>query len=511
MTIETNQVDEYRRQGHAKAQEERAAFGSLGDDELLAYAAAEEAGDAKLFVSSFKNKLIFDHAQALWFEFKGHSWTPCEIEEQLERVERLVEIYAEAAKRQYFRKSTATRAGKEKEADQAEAKERLFLKKIAKLQRRLHRKNVLALAAAGEGSLGISGKEWDSKPLLLPCVNGILDMETGVFRDGQPGDFILKYCPVPWEGFDAPATRWEAFIIEILGDSQKAAFFKRLLGSFITGIVTEAAFPVLWGPGRNGKSVLLETLAYVLGPLAGPVQSELLMQQKHPRSAAAPSPEIIALRGLRMAWASESDEGRRLNSGKIKWLTGNDTLVARGPYDRRMVVFRPSHNLLLITNFRPTGNPQDFALWARVISLRFPYSFVDTPTKENERLRDPQLGDELKRESPGILAWLVSGYFDWLEKGLSPPPSILTETSEYRQVDDSIGHFLKECCLEHPDYLCRASALHEAYTNFCEQEGFKQRGKKTFFQYLAESFTKDKDRNGIYYSGLCLKSDGAAM
>jgi putative DNA primase/helicase len=503
---ENPQGAEYRAQAQAVAIKEQAALGTLEDGKLLEYAAGGEAGDGALFASLFKDKMVFDHAQGLWYEFRGHYWTPCEIEEQIERVERLIELYAHAAKKEFFRKLTATKADREKESALAEANEKIFLKKIGKLQQRSHRIALLSLAAAGEKSLGISGNQWDSKPLLFPCSNGILDLGTKLFRDGRPDDFVLKYCPIPWEGLVAPATRWGAFIHEILGDdSEKAAFFQRLLGSFITGIVNEAVFPVLWGPGRNGKSLLLETLAHVLGPLSGPVQSEMLMQQKQPRSAAAPSPDVMALRGLRVAWASESDEGRRLNSGKIKWLTGNDSLVGRGPYDRRMITFKPSHNLLLITNFRPTGNPQDLALWARVLSLRFPYLFVDTPTKENERLRDPQLADELRREGPGILAWLVGGYFQWVKMGLSPPLSILAETSEYRATDDSIGHFLRECCLEHPDYLCRASELHDAYVTFCEQEGFKPRGKKTFFQHLQETFTKAKDRNGIFYNGLCLK------
>jgi hypothetical protein len=48
---------------------------------------------------------------------------------------------------------------------------------------------------------------------------------------------------------------------------------------------------------RNGKSTLIETLKAVLGPLVVPVQAESLMQQKFPRSAAAPSPDVHGFPG----------------------------------------------------------------------------------------------------------------------------------------------------------------------------------------------------------------------
>jgi putative DNA primase/helicase len=503
--VPSDKVDDYQAQAQGKIMEEAAAL-ETSADEILEYAAGGEAGDAKLFIKLFKDSLVFDHAQGLWFEFPAHYWFLCEIEEHIKRPEKLIDIYSEAAKKCFFRKMTASRGGKDKEAEEAQRQEQVFLKKIAKLQKRQHRANVLALAAAGEGSLGISGRQWDTRPLLLPCINGVLDLVTGEFREGLPSDYITKYCPVAWEGFDATAPRWEAFIHEILGeDAEKSAFFKRLLGSFITGQVNEAVFPVLWGGGRNGKTILLETLDYVLGPLCGPVQSEMLIQQKHPRSAAAPSPEVMALRGLRVAYASESDEGKRLNAGKIKWFTGNDTLTGRGPYDRRMVTFKPSHNLMLMTNFRPTGNAADAALWARVVSLRFPFSFVDNPTKDHERLRNPNLGEELKKEGPGILAWLVAGYYQWQEKGLAPPPSVLSETDEYRLNDDSIRHFIDEKCNEGQEYAGRAQELYEAYEGFCEETGFKAKGKRPFYQRLQTDYIKDKDEKGRFYKGLCLK------
>jgi putative DNA primase/helicase len=506
---ESDHIGEYRRQGQAKIQEEAAVFGgNVLENQgcLLEFCEGGEAGDAELFVHLNKDRLVYDHAAGEWVQFTGGHWKSCEINEPLALAGNLIGIYAAEAEKASFRRLNAVRNGDERAAKAAAKVQDTFLRKITILRRRQHRTNVLTLAAAGDQSLGISGRQWDTKPLLLPCLNGVLDLETGDFRDVRPTDYIRKYSPVAWAGFDAPAPRWGAFVHEILGDDlEKAAFLKRLLGSSITGEVNEAVFPVLWGAGRNGKTVLLEILAYVLGPLAGPVQSELLMQQKFPRSAAAPSPDIMAFRGLRLVWASENSEGKYLDSGKLKWLTGGDSLVGRGPYDKRMIVFKPTHSLLLVTNFRPAGNPQDEALWARVLSIRFPFSYVDSPIKENERARDPQLADDLKKEAPGILAWLVEGFYAWQEKGLAPPPSIQMETVEYRRSDDSVTSFIETCCVIADGKMARSTDLHDAYTSFCEEEGFKPKGKKRFLAILHQEFTKKRDKIGNYFNGIGLK------
>jgi putative DNA primase/helicase len=171
-----------------------------------------------------------------------------------------------------------------------------------------------------------------------------------------------------------------------------------------------------------------------------------------------------------------------------------------------MIAFKPTHSLVLLTNYRPAGNSQDRALWARILSVRFPYSFVDNPLKENERQRDSNLLEELKAEGPGILSWLVDGFYAYREKGLAPPPSIQAETDEYRKSDDSIQHFITEKCAEGPECSGRAQELFESYEEFCSESGFKVKGKRAFFQRLQEQYIKEKDKNGKYYKGLCLKT-----
>jgi len=66
----------------------------------------------------------------------------------------------------------------------------------------------------------------------------------------------------------------------------------------------------------------LETLKHVLGDLAYKTEAELLLDQKFGRQGGTPNTGTLQLRGKRIVWASETNEGRRLNAGKLKELVG---------------------------------------------------------------------------------------------------------------------------------------------------------------------------------------------
>ena len=152
--------------------------------------------------------------------------------------------------------------------------------------------------------------------------------------------------------------------------------------------------------------------------------------------------------------------------------------MGRGPYDRREIAFAPSHTLLLITNFRPVVNPADAALWDRLHLVEFPISFVDDPKGDNQRLRNPHLAAELKEEAMGIMAWLVAGYYEWLEKGLAPPSSVLSSTKEYRRSEDSIEQFLEECCVIGEGKIAHAGNYTKHTLLFVKRMGSSPLGKR---------------------------------
>lgn len=365
-----------------------------------------------------------------------------------------------------------------------EAKKALEIE-IRKVERRIDRlrtkrgsDNALYWAHTHANSpLVVRSELLDQDPTLLASLNCVVDQRTGEGRPGRRNDLITKQCPTEWKGLDYPAPTWEMFLRDIFeGNEELIGYVQRLLGYGITGLSDEHVFPIFWGCGRNGKSTLVEVLSYVLGPYAGPIQSDLLMDQgRYRRASSAPSPDIMALKGLRIAFASESDEGRRISPARVKWLTGGDTLIGRNPHDKYEVHFKPSHLLILLTNHKPQAPADDFAFWQRVHLVPFTVQFVDRePQTKDERPADKALPQKLKAEDSGILAWHVRGCLKYQEMGLKPPVIVREATAEYRRDEDILSDFTDECCFLEAYYKESASGLYDRYANWYEQNVSKR-------------------------------------
>ena len=282
-----------------------------------------------------------------------------------------------------------------------------------------------------------------------------------------------------------------------------ADYLQRLLGYCATGLTVEHIFPIFHGAGRNGKGTLFEVMAYVLGPYAGPTEAELILKQKMTRQSGGPTSDIIYLRGKRLVWISETDEGRRLNAGRVKWLSGGDTLTGRGNYDRRQISFRPSHKLILLTNHRPHADASDYALFQRLHLVPFTLSFVEDPQKPKERKADKGLLEKLKAEGPGILAWLVRGCLAWQKEGLNPPEAVKAATKAFQEEEDLIGQFISEKCTLGPGLEVQAGTLFTAYQEWTEKNGLKAFSGVKFGREIRNRFDSYKDRN-TFYTGVDL-------
>lgn len=478
---------------------------------------ANELGDGVFYSTLYRDKFLYCKNTMEWFEWSGHCWQRDTMGRSLAAVEKVVEYYLGEFKRVSAELdtiiTTSTAAGTVPDPGKVQKlknKKEALLKRASHLRSTRRRGNCLEFAHTTENPIAIKGVEFDNKPMLFPCANGVIDLDTGRLKPGLPGDYLSLASPIEFLGIDTPAPIWERTLTEIFaGKDELVAYLNRLFGYAMTGLVKEKVFPVLYGPtGWNGRSLIIETVSYVMGSLAGSIPSEMLLSQKFAKSSSAPSPDIMSLKGVRMAFASEIDEGQKFSAAKIKWLTGKDELVGRSPHDKYPTRFYPTHKLFLMTNTQPEAPANDKAFWERLHLIPFTISFVNRDPQETyERRAIIDLDRQLLAEAPGILAWLVRGCLRYQQEGLNPPLEITAATEEYRKGEDVLADFIDECCIREDGATEKANVLYKRYVAWYHDNiGEKERTGTWFGKLLKQKFKKTKINGCVTYHGICLNT-----
>lgn len=274
-------------------------------------------------------------------------------------------------------------------------------------------------------------RDLDPDPYRLNVANGTLDLLSGQLSAHNWADRLTKVTAAAYlPGTDGQ--RWPLFLNQALGDPRLIRAVQQLLGGpALMGTVLEHVLPMIYGPTGSGKGTFINATSHALGDYAISAEPDLVMK----RAGAHPTGEMDLL-GVRLAFVSESDEGRQLASATMKRLTGGDKIRAR-KMRGDFVQFDPSHLLVLITNHLPVMPAgDDPAIWRRVRVVPF-----DRPPDTV----DKRLPEHLKDEADAILTWMVAGFADyWKRQEIDWPDSVLDATKDYRSGSDLLAAFLDE-------------------------------------------------------------------
>jgi putative DNA primase/helicase len=476
---------------------------------------ANELGDGVLYATLFRDQFVYCKNFQEWFAWDGHHWKRDVMNKSLAAVEKVVECYMGEYQRvsKEIVDATAKSLGTPEDSERIkklQGRQNALLKRISQLRADKRRTSCLKFAHTIENPIAIIGDEFDQRPMLFPCANGVIDLETGRIKPGRPDDYLSLASPIEWKGIDEPAPLWEKSLLEIFGGNEDVFhYINRLFGYSITGRTEEKVFPVLYGrTGWNGRSMLVETINYIMGDMAGSIASEMLLASKQLRSTSGPSPDIIALKGKRMVFASEIDEGQKFANGIIKKLTGNDEITGRSPHDKYATSFQQTQKLFLMTNTQPSAPAHDTAFWERIHLIPFKISFVNRdPRESHERRAILGLDRQLRREASGILAWMVKGCLRWQKDGLMPPKEVLEATEQYHRNEDMMGDFIEECCIREPGAKEKSSILYNRFVEwYHENIGEKEPSGTWFGKQLSLKYDKGKSNGSNVYHGIALAS-----
>jgi len=461
---------------------------SFSEKEVVDALYDNQVGDARLLTKLAYGRFCYDNGAKEWNEFANHHWSHDGSRNMEILVDRVADRYKIEADRKEIEAAKMTE-------DQAAERKRTkaladALRKRAFAMRSGNRISaVMERATAGVGSLGISGEEWDSNPTILPVANGVVDLETGKLYPGRPEQYMRKSSPIEYHGLNAEAPTWDEVTEKSLRKSDPLLdYFGRVVGYSTTGLAAFKDFYCAYGPGGdNGKSVIFETLQHVLGSFAGTIGVATLLDEGFVRSAAGPSPDILKLRGLRMAVTSEAEQQHKFSMAKIKAIvSGGDRIQAREPYAKRDVEFTPTHSLILHTNFLPKAKGNDRPFFKRLRVIPFRALFVQPGEAVNEAehiyaaMPRAKLDRALADEGPGILAYMVRNAMRLLrDMDMSAPPEVLAETKDYQEDQDLVGRFLSECCEIDGERGTQMGVIHAAFARWCiDREGYEENGRK---------------------------------
>jgi putative DNA primase/helicase len=358
--------------------------------------------------------------------------------------------------------------------------------------------------AQRDSRVRVSAGLFDADPNLLNCLNGTLDIRTGKLHDHDRNDLITKLAPVSYDP-DADDREWARFLERVVPDGELCDFLRMSVGYSAIGNAAEHVMFILYGLGANGKSTFTETLKAVLGDYAHRTNTNTLVNNG--KVSNGPTPDLANLRGRRFTYASESEEGQRLDEATIKSITGGGTINARHLYGKPFE-FEPSHTLWLETNHKPRVKGTDPAIWRRLILVPF---IVAIPKEQQDRW----LPQKLRKQASGVLNWIVSGAMDWhgSQDGLVPPKAVTDATEDYRFDMDRIAQFIEDRCDVGPEYEVPIGRLYLCYQLYVERDNNTEKveGKTTFGQRLEgkglkKGKAKTVDRTRIWY-GIRLKPD----
>lgn len=363
--------------------------------------------------------------------------------------------------------------------------------------------------------LAATADQWDSDPWLLNTPAGIVDLRTGKPDKHRPEAFCTNItATAPDE--NCSIIRWLKFLARVTGgarpilfpistpnptpqwwpggDEKLIEFLQRLIGYSLTGSTRDHAMFFAHGVGANGKTILLNTIASIMGSYhtTAPISTFTAHQfDKHPT-------DLADLCGARLVTAVETEEGRQWAEAKIKALTGGDKIKAR--FMRQdFFEYTPQFKLLIAGNHKPGLTSVDTAIRRRLHLIPF-----STTIEEAERCDVFEL---LKEEWPGILHWAIQGCLDWQATGLNPPPVVRDATEKYFEAEDTILAWIDECCDRDAFAVETTARLYFSYTEHCSATGEIAGTKRRFTDALAEhGFERHRDKTERGFRGLKVKS-----
>jgi P4 family phage/plasmid primase-like protien len=460
-----------------------------------------------------ENWKLASHDKKKWFQFRNHRWHEAEKGSALR-----LELSKTVSKIYFDQQHEILEKLQDDDDDGLDSSEHVsYQKRAAKYSeiglklRQTHHKNNIMVEAADLMYDDKFYKNLDSDANLICFTNGIIDIEQKKFRKGSGTDYVSMCTHIPYIKLDKEDKEQQVIIEEIKDFMRKLfplvelrGYMWEHLASIVIGNNVNQTFNFYLGCGSNGKSMFIDLVEKCLGDYKG--QAPLNMITGNRTKEGQATPEIIGLKGKRLAVLQEAKKKTIINEGPFKEYTGCDSISGRGLYQAGMITYKPQFNMVLMTNHLPEIKSNDNGTWRRVRVVDFMSRFEDNPNDpefENEKYVFKKNKDLKKRFddwAPVFMSMIVDIVFK--TKGVIQDVDIVMQASKnYRNTLDYLTQFTSEFIIKAEGCWLQKMDIKEEFKQwYLENFGNDIPKNKELFEFLEKkygSYNKKRGWKGI--------------
>lgn len=468
-----------------KRQEEDFQLHVLDDSskkkEKKKYFSYDDTGNAERILHNFGDVIRYSYTNKCFYYYSNEGFWK---KDQTGKIKRMADKVVEAMKHEEIYIP---------EGEDEEEIQKVFQKHLKGSRSNRGKTNMLKEV---EHRIPITPDEFDKDKNLFNVQNGYLDLISGSLNEHDIKKYFSKISNVEYtDKIDCP--RWIDFLDEIFNyDQDLIDFIQKAVGYSLTGSTREQCMFILFGNGRNGKSVFLDIINDLMGSYAINIQPQTIMVKQQTSGA---NSDIARLKGARLVTTTEPNEGVRLDEGLVKQLTGGDKVTARHLYGVEFE-FEPEFKIWMATNHKPIIRGTDDGIWRRLKLIPFQVQIPDHKVDKN-------LKHKLRIEETAILNWAVEGALKWQKEGLKNPKAVDRASDDYRSEMDVTTAFVQECCVVSPKENSTAKELYQAYKEWAGENGQHVMNNTKFGREMGNKFNKSKSGGVIQYSGLSVREN----
>lgn len=316
----------------------------------------------------------------------------------------------------------------------------------------------------------------------LVCLqNGMLNLVTGELLPHSKDYYATHALGVTFDPKNIQdCERFKKFLRDSVQDPDSIVEVQKFFGYCLTRETRYEKMLLLYGPGGDGKSTLMNVLRQLVGeencshiPM-GRLDDQFYLSR-------------LVDKLLNMSTEVES---KAMQSQEIKAIVSGDPISAsfknQTPFD-----FVPSCKLVYSTNRLPRMLDNSDGFFRKVMIIEMKAQFV----KHNQA--DIFLYEALLDELPGIFAWALAGLDLLREEGFRPSASMAESLHDYKRTNNNVLYFIEQHVQQDAAAKVGKDDVWDRYVKACRHWGLSAYGephfRKEFLRLLGDLSIQVKD------------------